>query len=130
MGRRKKSAAKATQLTEHAFTKYPGLKKPLEVIGKQIKVPGDYWERPSGGALVEESEISYLCTIVEFDALHAFPGGTKCAAFQMIGILQIPTRTLLILPCRRGRLSTVKCTCLLRSTSRTDSKPNTVATGP
>ena len=72
MGRKKKPTA--TQLTDHAFTKYPCLSKPLEVIGKQIKVPGDYWESPSGAPLTEERTLEYMCTAVEFDALHTFPG--------------------------------------------------------
>ena len=44
MGRRSKQPAKKQQpITLHAL---PLLKKPLEQIGKQINVPGSYWERP------------------------------------------------------------------------------------
>ena len=42
MGRRSKQPAKKQQpITLHAL---PLLKKPLEQIGKQINVPGSYWE--------------------------------------------------------------------------------------
>ncbi|KAL1515242.1 hypothetical protein AB1Y20_001876 [Prymnesium parvum] len=49
----------------------PLLKKPHENIGKQVKVPGAFWE---GNMTEEEKETKYLCTIKRFEAIHMWPG--------------------------------------------------------
>ena len=58
----------------------PLLKKPMEQIGKQVKVGGAFWE---GSMTAEEQKTDYFCTIVDFSLLHTFPGGLKSAGYQM-----------------------------------------------
>ena len=41
MGKRKQTAKKQQPITQHAL---PLLKKPMEQIGKQINVPGSFWD--------------------------------------------------------------------------------------
>ena len=50
---------------------YPMIKKPLEQVGKQILVPGVYWE---GRQTAEEKATLYKCTIREYSALHTIVG--------------------------------------------------------
>ena len=38
---KRKQASKQTPITAHAL---PLLKKPMEAVGKQIKVPGSFWQ--------------------------------------------------------------------------------------
>jgi hypothetical protein len=56
------------------------LKKPAEQIGKQIKVPGAFWE---GNMTPEEMALEYQCTIRSYEALHKFPGGGVGQAFEL-----------------------------------------------
>ena len=72
------------QITESAL---PLLKKPLDHVGKQIGVPGAYWE---GRQTAEEKATIYKCTIRDFSALHKWDGGrTPSAAFELqeMGVL-------------------------------------------
>lgn len=48
----------------------PLLKKPHEHLGKQVEVPGSFWE---GRMTAEELALKYKCTIVNFDAIHRWP---------------------------------------------------------
>lgn len=52
----------------------PPIKQPRALFGKQVGVPGSYWQ---GRMSAEEREMIYLCTIREFDALHRWEGGTS-----------------------------------------------------
>ena len=61
----------------------PMLAKPLEVIGEQIKVPGDYWEGARGALPAEEASMHYMCTVIEYSALQKFHGGATSVAFQV-----------------------------------------------
>ena len=56
------------------------LKKPLEQIGKQIKILGSFWE---GTMTAEEKALEYFCTVRDFSAMHKFVGGDCSQAFQM-----------------------------------------------
>ena len=79
MGRRSKQPAKKQQpITLHAL---PLLKKPLEQIGKQINVPGSYWE---GRMSADERSTLYKCSMRDFTQMHKFPGEqAPRAAFQL-----------------------------------------------
>jgi hypothetical protein len=48
------------------------LKKPYEHVGKQIKVPGAFWQSRMSEA---ERSVTYLCTICEFELIHKFEEG-------------------------------------------------------
>ncbi len=48
-------------------------KKPMENLGKQINVPGSFWE---GLMLVEELETCYKFTIVDFSLSISVLGNT------------------------------------------------------
>ena len=52
--KRKASAKKQQPITQHAL---PFLKKPMEQIGKQINVPGSFWD---GRMSTEERNTFYL----------------------------------------------------------------------
>ena len=59
----------------------PLLKKPLEQIGKQINVPGSYWE---GRMSADERSTLYKCTVRDFTLAHKFPGKPAPeSAFQL-----------------------------------------------
>ena len=79
MGRRSKQPAKKQQpITLHAL---PLLKKPLEQIGKQINVPGSYWE---GRMSADERSTLYKCSMRDFTQMHKFPGEqAPRAAFRL-----------------------------------------------
>ena len=62
--KRKASAKKQQPITQHAL---PLLKKPMEQIGKQIKVPGSFWD---GRMSTEERN---TCTVRDFTLVHKFP---------------------------------------------------------
>ena len=65
--KRKASAKKQQPITQHAL---PLLKKPMEQIGKQIKVPGSFWD---GRMSTEERNTFYKCTVRDFTLAHKFP---------------------------------------------------------
>jgi hypothetical protein len=58
---------------------WPTLSKPAVAVGKYVAVPGKYWQ----GCPTGDKEKRYLCTVVEFVALHDFGGGVKGADFQL-----------------------------------------------
>ena len=67
MGKRKHtSSAKQISIMEHAL---PTLKRPMEAIGKQISVPGSYWE---GRQTDDEKQTLYKCTVRDFSLAHKF----------------------------------------------------------
>ena len=47
----------------------PLLKKPGDHVGKQIEVPGSFWQ---GRQSAEEKNTLYKCTIREYKALHTY----------------------------------------------------------
>ena len=73
----KRAAPKST--TQKQLDQLPLLKKPLEQIGKQIKIPGSFWE---GTMTAEEKALEYFCTVRDFSAMHKFVGGDCSQAFQ------------------------------------------------
>ena len=57
------------------------LKKPMDHLGKQINVPGSFWQ---GRMLPEERDKVYKCTIVDFSLVHKFaPDSSPRKAFKM-----------------------------------------------
>ena len=74
----KRTATKSS--TQKQLNQMPLLKKPAEQIGKQIKVPGAFWE---GNMTPEEKALEYQCTIRSYEALHKFPGGGVGQAFEL-----------------------------------------------
>jgi hypothetical protein len=57
------------------------LKKPMDHLGKQINVPGSFWE---GRMLPDERDKVYKCTIVDFSLAHKFaPDSSPRKAFKM-----------------------------------------------
>ena len=71
----KRKGAMQSQLNQ-----LPLLKKPSELIGTQIKVPGAYWD---GRMSDEEKAMLYLCGIRDYSALHTFASGAKGQAFEL-----------------------------------------------
>ena len=65
--KRKTSATKQQSITQHAL---PLIKKPMEQIGKQINVPGSFWD---GRMSTEERNTLYRCTVRDFTLAHRFP---------------------------------------------------------
>ena len=54
----------------------------MEQIGKQINVPGSYWE---GRQSAEERSIKYKCTVRDFTLSYKFPTRpAPAAAFQLL----------------------------------------------
>ena len=58
----------------------PLIKKPLELIGEYINVPGAFWQ---GRMSTVEKETLYKCVIREHSALHKFIDGTMREAFEL-----------------------------------------------
>jgi hypothetical protein len=57
------------------------LKKQMDHLGKQINVPGSFWQ---GRMLPEERDKVYKCTIVDFSLDHKFaPDSSPRMAFKM-----------------------------------------------
>ena len=57
------------------------LKTPMDHLGKQINVPGSFWE---GRMLPDERAKVYKCTIVDFSLAHKFaPDSSPRKAFKM-----------------------------------------------
>ena len=57
------------------------LKKPTEHFGKQVGVPGAYWE---GRMSAEERKTRFMCTTREFELIHKWEDGcAPSAAFQL-----------------------------------------------
>ena len=57
------------------------LKKPMDHLGKQINVPGSFWQ---GRMLPDERAKVYKCTIVDFSLDHKFaPDSSPRKAFKM-----------------------------------------------
>jgi len=69
-GKRKQPAAAQQQ----KLAALPLIKKPLSLVGTQIKVPGSFWE---GMMTAEERSTLYSCIVREFSALHTFAGGMR-----------------------------------------------------
>ena len=55
-GSTRKTSKKQVSITQHAL---PLLKKPMEQIGKQVNVPGSYWD---GKQSADERTTLYMCT--------------------------------------------------------------------
>ena len=62
----------------------PLLKKPLEAVGKQIELPGSYWQLGRGRMSEEESATKFKCAIRDFSFSQRVPGEpTPVKAFQL-----------------------------------------------
>ena len=73
--KRKASAKKQQPITQHAL---PLLKKPMEQIGKQINVPGSFWD---GRMSTDERNTSYKSVPAEVDHhRHRLHFGDELAA--------------------------------------------------
>ena len=62
-----KAAKKLTKQTSITATALPLLKRPCEHLGKQVAIPGSFWE---GRLSDEERKTNYLCTIRDFELIH------------------------------------------------------------
>ena len=79
--KRKSTAPPAKATKQQQLEQLPLLKKPLELVGTQIKqVPGSYWK---GRMSAAEKEALYVCSIRDFSALHMFPDESKGQGFQL-----------------------------------------------
>jgi hypothetical protein len=58
----------------------PLIKKPLELVGDSINVPGAYWK---GRMSAAEKEALYVCVVRDHSALHKFMDGTTSEAFEL-----------------------------------------------
>ena len=75
---KRKSTKKQQPITELAL---PLLKRPLEQIGKQINVPGSFW---NGRMSTDERSTLYKCTVRDFTHTHKFSGEqAPRAAFEL-----------------------------------------------
>ena len=71
MGRGQKRAFAAslgTAQRQAQLQTLPLIKKPIEQIGKSIKVPGSFWE---GRMTAEEKKMRYICVIRDHSAIAA-----------------------------------------------------------
>jgi hypothetical protein len=79
MGRGKgRAAPKKTYKQTPIRNILPTLHRPASAIGRQIKVPGSYWE---GRMSEAEKQTMYTCNVLEFDAAHKFDNLDRQAAF-------------------------------------------------
>ena len=69
------------------FEAYPQLKKPMEVIGKAIDVPGGFWDKCPAA----DKEKLFKCTVRDYSIAHRFAVGPISPAFQMqeMGVLSV-----------------------------------------
>ena len=58
----------------------PLIKKPLELIGDPVNVPGTFWE---GRMSAMEKETLYKCVVRDHSALHKFINGPMSEAFEV-----------------------------------------------
>ena len=78
MPSRKQPVSKQKSLVVDQFTL---LKKPLDHLGKQMKVPGSFWQ---GRMSAEERCTDYMCTVIDFSLVPKFtPDSHPVQAFQM-----------------------------------------------
>jgi hypothetical protein len=76
----KKKAKRAMQ-TALPFDQYSLLKKPLDHLGKQIKIDGGFW---GGRISASERETEYLCSVIDFSLMHkSGPDADYCKAFKL-----------------------------------------------
>ncbi|KAL1500554.1 hypothetical protein AB1Y20_013209 [Prymnesium parvum] len=82
-GKKRKSAAadNARQVALESMNMLPMLKKPVEAIGKEIKVPGSHWG--SNCASQDKSKL-FLCVVLDFTHMHrSSEDEPPHAAFQL-----------------------------------------------
>ncbi len=63
----KKGRGSAQRQAPLAVEQYALLKKPLDHLGKQIDIPGLFWQ---GRMSAEERETVYKCTVIDFSLMH------------------------------------------------------------
>jgi hypothetical protein len=84
MGGKKRGAAGSSKTAQQQrLTSFalPLLKKPMEVIGKQVGVKGAYWD---GRQTDEEKACTFMCSVVDYSISHKFrPSEPPMAAFRM-----------------------------------------------
>jgi hypothetical protein len=62
------------------------LKRPMDHLGKQINVPGSFWQ---GRMVAEECDTFYKCTIVDFSLAHKFGhDSSPRMAFNQVKVLR------------------------------------------
>ena len=57
----------------------PLIRKPLEIVGDAINVPGSFWR---GRMSAAEKETLYKCVVREHSALHKFIDGIMSEGFE------------------------------------------------
>ena len=83
MGGTKRKSVSKKLLACQGFTKHRMLARPAEAKGKQVGVPGTHW----AGDSAEEQDKTYLCTVIDYHALHkwdAKEGRAPGQAFEMV----------------------------------------------
>lgn len=81
MAPKKKQAAKPGKQSTITATALPVLKKPSDHFGRQMQVPGAYWQ---GRMTDEERKKLYRCTLREFELIHKWEDGRPPSnAFQL-----------------------------------------------
>ena len=71
------AAAKDKAPLQQQLEQLPLIKKPLELIGVEIAIPGAFWK---GRMSAAEKQTKYVCIVRDFSALHKFVDGTTSQA--------------------------------------------------
>ena len=80
MGAKKKKARQVPIQDEML----PLLKKPFEQVGKQVEIPGEYWQLASGRMSQTEMNTKFKCTIRDFSYAQVVRGdSTPVKALQL-----------------------------------------------
>ena len=74
------AAAKGKAPMQQQLEQLPLIKKPLELIGDHVNVPGAFWE---GRMSAAEKETLYKCVVRDHSALHKFINGHTSEAFEV-----------------------------------------------
>lgn len=74
------ASAKGKAPMQQQLEQLPLIKKPLELIGTHINVPGAFWV---GRMSAAEKQTLYACVVRDFSALHKFIDGTTGQGFEL-----------------------------------------------
>ena len=77
---RPSAAPKGKAPIQQQLEQLPLIKKPLELIGDHVNVPGAFWE---GRMSAAEKETLYKCVVRDHSALHKFINGLTSEAFEV-----------------------------------------------
>ena len=74
------AAAKGKAPLQQQLEQLQLIKKPLEIIGEYVNVPGTFW---IGRMSAAEKEALYSCIVRDFSVLHKFLDGPTSQAFEV-----------------------------------------------